>query len=118
MLVDDFDLDDGQTWENVGNYVNTWGDWEQTERVCKSAHRWLRVVCKNLKIDDLPTGDRERWVNELAEELYRAIKTTKGDPADEVMDMIGHAVQDFIDEVGDYIEDADAMEREYKPSFL
>lgn len=109
MIYEDFGLDmnfgynDPASEEAIGRYVETWGNWEQSERVCKAAHRYLRAVCKNLEIEDLPQGERERWVNELAEGLYKAMKENEGDPAENTVRYVAEVVQDFVDEIGGYM---------------
>jgi len=84
------------------------------ERLRKVSERLVRAMCKNLNVDDLPTGKRKQWVNDLAGELYNIMKS--GRPVRKLHHAIEDVVQGAIKKFVRFETMIDKMERDMKPT--
>jgi len=72
----------------------------------------VRAACKNVKIGDLPTGQRMEWVNGLAKNLNDVMKS--GRPVRSIERMTGKAIHDVLQEIEKYAKAIDKIEQGYK----
>ena len=78
------------------------------ERAHLAAERVMRTLAKSLKISELPTGKRMRWVNGLAKELNDIMQSE--DPASGAEDFVGDVLEDFVHEVEEWMVQVEAIE--------
>ena len=80
------------------------------QRSRKVAQRFVREVCRRVEVKDLPEGKRKQWVNDLASELYRIMKSDR--PVRKLHNAIEDVLQGFEKETMRYLERAERMEQE------
>jgi hypothetical protein len=78
------------------------------QRLEKTCDRFIRAACKEVRVADLPTGQRMQWVNELTQELYEIMQM--GDPVSGVEDFVDDVLEDIFHQIARYMQTVDQME--------
>jgi len=80
------------------------------KRSRKVAQRFVREICRRVEVKDLPEGKRKQWVNDLASELYRIMKSDR--PLRKLHNSIEDVLQGFEKETMRYLEKYERIEQE------
>jgi len=107
MLMKDLDINSFEDLENaaekiVGHMERDFESCPYAQRMRKAVERMVRFAMQNTIVTDLPNSGRVRWVDELTRDLYRVMK--RGDSIEELHEMAGDLIEDFIEEAGEYAE--------------
>jgi hypothetical protein len=107
-----------EDWSKVGALLMKWGKnakrCPKLQRLTNSGDRLFRTFAREIKIKDLPTGMRDRWVNDFLKGMKWVLKS-KGDPVKRYYKMMGKLLKCTIKNMIRFHMKADAIQRSYKP---
>jgi hypothetical protein len=80
-----------------------------------AGERMLRYAMKSLKVSDLEVSHEKRakWINDLALKLKSIMASSNS--VEQLENFVGHILEDFLREVGHYVERVDQLEQAYRP---
>lgn len=86
------------------------------QRVRKTFERFVREVCRDVQVRDLPIGYRMAWVNDVAKKIYKVMKMD--DPMPTIYRIVDHATEELFEEIWRWGRKVDRMQQEMKKNGL